>query len=106
MIDTQKSQPLEEMLIDFYVEDGVICGRGADYSLGELKPLKGNDLKFQAETPHGEKWSFEFIKDDKGKIVKCKLTDEDFAQMGRVTGVKIIKEARKDKLIHSYVIYL
>lgn len=91
----------EEMLINFYVEDGVLCGRGAEYSLGELKPVKGNDLKFKVETPYGEKWSFEFIKDDKGKIVKCKLTDEDFAEMGSVTGVKVIKEAKKSKLMDA-----
>ena len=84
----------EEMLINFYVEDGVLCARGAEYSLGELKPVKGKDLKFKAKTPHGEKWSFEFIKDDKGKIVKCKLTDEDFAEMGSITGVKLIKKAK------------
>ncbi len=88
----------EEMLINFYVEDGVLCGRGEEYSMGELKPVKGNDLKFKVETPHGEKWSFEFIKDDKGKIVKCKFTDEDFAEMGSVTGAKIIKEAQKKKM--------
>jgi CubicO group peptidase (beta-lactamase class C family) len=85
----------EEMLINFYIEDGVLCGTGAEYSLGELKPVNGNDLRFKVETVYGEKWSFEFIKDDKGKIVKCKLTDEDFAEMGSVTGVKVIKEAKK-----------
>ncbi|UCE21623.1 MAG: hypothetical protein JSV46_05260, partial [Candidatus Aminicenantes bacterium] len=97
----------EEMLINFYVEDGVLCGRGAEYSMGELKPVKGNDLKFKVETPHGEKWSFEFIKDDKGKIVKCKFTDEDFAEAGSVTGIKIVKEGQKKKMninqVHSYV---
>jgi len=85
----------EEMLINFYVEDGVLCGRGAEYSFGELKPVKGNDLKFKVETEHGENWLFEFIKDDKGKIVKCKFMDEGFAEMGSVMGVKIIKEAKK-----------
>ena len=79
----------EEMLIKFYIENGVLCGVG-EYSLGELNPVKGNDLKFKAETEHGENWSFEFIKDDKGKIVKCKFTDEDFTEMGSITGVKVL----------------
>jgi hypothetical protein len=79
----------EEMLIKIYVEDGVLCGVG-EYSLGELKPVKGNDLKFKVVTPHGENWSFEFIKDDRGRIVKCKFRDEDFAEMDSVTGVKIL----------------
>jgi CubicO group peptidase (beta-lactamase class C family) len=87
----------EEMLISFYLEDGVLSGTG-EYSLGELKPVKGNDLKFKVETEYGEKWSFEFVKDDKGKIVKCRFMDEDFAEMGSVTGVKVIKEAKKSKL--------
>lgn len=85
----------EEMLINFYVEDGVLCGRGAEYSFGELNPVKGNDLKFKVETEHGENWLFEFIKDDKGRIVKCKFMDEGFAEMGSVMGVKIIKDAKK-----------
>ncbi|MFC2157664.1 serine hydrolase domain-containing protein, partial [Acidobacteriota bacterium] len=80
----------EEMLINLYIENGVLCGKG-EYSLGELKPITGNDLKFKVETEHGENWSFEFIKDDKGKIEKCKLTDEDFPEMGSVTGVKVTK---------------
>ncbi len=63
-----------------------------EYSLGELNPVKDNDLKFKVVTPHGENWSFEFIKDDKGRIVKCKFTDDDFAEMGSVTGVKVFKE--------------
>lgn len=98
----------EEMLIKFYVEDGVLCGIG-EYRLGELKPVKGNDLKFKVETPYGEKWSFEFIKDDKGKIVKCKFSDEDFAEMGSVMGIKIIKDAKKKKMntnhVHSSVTF-
>lgn len=81
----------EEMLIKFYIEDGVLSGIG-EYSLGELKPVKGNDLKFKVETEHGENWSFEFVKDDKRKIIKCKFTDEDFSEMGSLTGVKVIKE--------------
>lgn len=80
----------EEMFIKLYIEDGVLCGVG-EYGLGELKPVKGNDLKFKVKTEVGENWSFEFIKDDKGKIVKCKFTDEDFTEMGSVTGVKVIK---------------
>ena len=84
----------EEILIKLYFEDGVLCGMG-EYSLGELKPVNGNDLKFKVETEYGENWSLEFIKDDKGKIVKCKFTDEDFTEMGNVTGVKVIKEAKK-----------
>ncbi len=85
----------EEVLIKIYIEDGVLCGMG-EYNLGELKPVKGNDLKFKVETEYGENWSFEFIKDDKEKIVKCKFTDEDFTEMGSVTGVKVIKEAKKN----------
>ena len=84
----------EEVLIKIYIEDGVLCGMG-EYSLGELNPIKGNDLKFKVETEYGENWSFEFIKDDKGKIVKCKFTDEDFAEMGSVTGVKVIRKLEK-----------
>jgi hypothetical protein len=83
----------EEMLIKIYIEDGVLCGMG-EYSLGELNPVKGNDLKFNVETEVGENWSFEFIKDDKGKIVKCELTDRDFAEMSGVTGVKLVKEPK------------
>lgn len=80
----------EEVLIKIYIEDGVLCGMG-EYSLGELKPVKGNDLKFKVVTDHGENWSFEFIKDEMGKIVKCMFKDEDFAEMGSITGVKVIK---------------
>ncbi len=85
----------EEMLINFYVEDGVLCGGGEEYILGELKPVKGNDLKFKVETEHGENWSFEFIKGDSGKIVKCRFTDNDFPEMGSVMGAKVIREDKK-----------
>ncbi|MFC2141553.1 serine hydrolase domain-containing protein [Acidobacteriota bacterium] len=87
----------EEMLIKFYDEDGVLHGIG-EYILGELKPVKGNDLKFKVETEYGENWSFEFIKDERGKIVKCRFTDEDFAETGSLTGAKVIKDAQEMRL--------
>jgi hypothetical protein len=80
----------EEMLIKLYIQDGVLYGEG-EYSLGELEQVEGNELKFKVVTPHGEHWSFEFIKDDRGKIVKCRFTDEDFPEMGSIMGVKVIK---------------
>ena len=78
--------------VKFYLEKGKLTGMG-EYSLGFLKPVKDKDLKFMVETEYGEKWSFEFIKDEKGKITKCKWRDEDFG-MG-VTGDKVIKEDKK-----------
>jgi hypothetical protein len=80
----------EEVLFKFYIKDGFLCGMG-EYSLGELTPVKDNDLKFKVLTPHGENWSSEFLKDDKGRIAKCKFTDEDFTEMDSVTGVKVFK---------------
>ena len=80
----------EEVLIKVYIEDGVLCGMG-EYSLGELKPVKGSELEFKVKTEAGENWSFVFIKDDRGKIVKCKFTDEDFVEMGSIMGVKLAK---------------
>jgi hypothetical protein len=80
----------EDVFIKIYIEDGVLCGM-AEYSMGELKPVEGNGLKFKVVTPHGENWSFEFIKDDKGNIVECKLTDEDFPETRSITGVKVAK---------------
>ena len=80
----------EEILIKLYIQDGVLYGEG-EYSLGELKQDKRNDLKFKVVTPHGEHWSFEFIKDDTGRIVKCRFADEDFPEMDSIIGVKVIK---------------
>ncbi len=80
----------EEALFKFYIKDGVLYGMG-EYSLGELKPAKGNDLKFKVVTPHSENWSFEFIKDAEGKIVKCRFTDEDFPEMDSIIGNKLAK---------------
>ena len=80
----------EEVLFKFYIKDGVLRGMG-EYSLGELKPVKGNDLKYKVVTPHGENWFFEFIKNDQGKIAKCKFMDEDFPEMGSIMGIKLAK---------------
>ncbi|MFC1731665.1 hypothetical protein ACFL6I_15215 [candidate division KSB1 bacterium] len=61
----------------------------------ERTPDKINASRFRAVTEHGENWSFEFTKDEKGKVIKCKFTDEDFGL--EVAGDRIQKDKKTDK---------
>jgi hypothetical protein len=74
--------------IKFWVENGRLYAapKGRDSELAEVIPVDLISLKFEALT-NDEFWSIVFIRDDSGKIMKCRMT----AQGTELEGVRILK---------------
>ena len=78
-----------ESIITFYVENGALWIMGNETS--EMDSVKGKELEFTADYPDGL-WEIKFIRDENGKISKCKLENDT---MGiSVTATKKEKKKR------------
>ena len=75
------------MIVTFWVEEGKLWGAPEGEEPAELEPVEGTPLHFEINTPDGQYFELEFVKDDSGKVAKC-LVD----MMGMaMEGVKIKK---------------
>ena len=61
-------------IIAFWIEDGKLKAAPEGEEPAVLEPAEGEDLKFQASIPDGSVLDLEFIRDEKGKITKCKIS--------------------------------
>jgi hypothetical protein len=61
-------------IITFWVEDGKLKAAPEGEEPAALEPVEGEELKFQASIPDGSVLDLEFIRDEKGKITKCKIS--------------------------------
>ncbi|MBN1223969.1 MAG: hypothetical protein JXB23_12040 [Candidatus Aminicenantes bacterium] len=59
------------MIISFWVEEGKLWGAPEGESGVELEPVEGEDMKFEVNTPNGQFYELQFIKDESGKVTKC-----------------------------------
>ena len=58
----------------FYVEnDDLFVQADTSESPDKLSPVENEPTKFFLEDPDEGHWDFEFLKDDKGKITKCRI---------------------------------
>ena len=61
------------MIIAFWIEDGKLFGAPEGEDPGEIVHVKLEELQFEVETPDGQYFDIEFVRDDKGKITKMVL---------------------------------
>ncbi len=61
-------------IITFWVEDGKLKAAPEGEEPAVLEPVEGEELKFRASIPDGSVIDLEFIRDEKGKITKCKIS--------------------------------
>ncbi len=61
-------------IIAFWIEDGKLKAAPEGETPEVLEPVEGEELKFQAFPPDGSVLDLEFIRDEKSKITKCKLS--------------------------------
>ena len=76
----------------FYTENDkllIVPVRGRDDESSEVKAVEGKELEYTVDTPNGNRFSFTFIKDEAGKITKCKIVEEINAM--EAMGVKKVK---------------
>lgn len=60
----------------FYVEnDDLFVQADTSESPDKLSPVENEPTKFFLEDPDEGHWDFEFLKDDKGKITKCRIVN-------------------------------
>lgn len=64
------------MLFTVTVEGDKLMGSPEGEDPAELEPVKGESLKFEINTPEGDKFELEFIRDETGKIAKCIAINE------------------------------
>lgn len=82
-----------EFTIAVYFEDGKLWSMPEFTDIpGEMEPIKGKELDFTVDIGGGTV-DATFIKDEKGKITKCKIVHPAW----EATGEKVIKEKKKDK---------
>ena len=58
----------------FSVEEEKLMGAPEGEVQEELEPVQGEELTFVGYAPDGREFRFVFIKDEDGKIAKCKLS--------------------------------
>lgn len=58
----------------FSVEEGKLMSAPEGEVQEELEPVQGEELTFVGYAPDGSEFRFVFIKDEDGKIAKCKLS--------------------------------
>jgi len=85
-----------EIVINLYIENGAFWALPeTETEPGEMEPVKDKEGIFVVYAGDGSVWNVEFMKDDKGKITKCRIANED--QGIDTIGDKIVKEAKVDK---------
>ncbi len=58
----------------FYVEnDGLYVQADTSEEPDMLSPVENEPTKFFIDDPEDGHWDFEFLKDDKGKVTKCRI---------------------------------
>lgn len=74
--------------VTFYVEnEKLLAITEVSSNPGQMEPVEGKVFEFTVEDPDEGTYSIKFLKDDRGKYTKCRLTNE---LMGMdVTGEKI-----------------
>jgi hypothetical protein len=65
------------------VEDGKLKASPKGEAPKVLEPVEGEELKFQAFLPDGSVLDLEFIRDEKGKITKCKISGMGMEMEGK-----------------------
>jgi hypothetical protein len=74
----------EPMVIAFWLQNGKLYGapRGQENEMAEILPRDLDKLMFEATVPGGQYFELTFLKDDAGKITKCKLVSQGMEVIG------------------------
>ncbi len=62
------------MVFVFSVEDGKLMAAPEGETQEELEPVQGEEMTFVGYAPDGTELRFVFVKDEEGKITKCKIS--------------------------------
>jgi len=93
-----------EIIINLYIENGVLWSVPEfEDTPGELEPIEGNKLEFIVDAGDGSSWKLIYIKNENGKIFKCRLVNE--IRGIDATGMKVIKEEKKTEKQDKSKIY-
>lgn len=74
----------EPLVVAFWLQDGKLYGapRGQENEMAEILPRDLDKLMFEATVPGGQYYEITFLKDEAGKITKCKLASQGMEVIG------------------------
>jgi hypothetical protein len=74
----------EPWVVAFWLQDGKLYAapRGQENEMAEILPRDVDKLMFETNVPGGQYFEITFIKDDAGKITKCKLISQGMEVIG------------------------
>jgi hypothetical protein len=74
----------EPMVVAFWMEKGKLYGapKGQENEMAEITPRDLEKLMFETNVPNGQYYEITFLRDQAGKITKCKLVTQGVEVIG------------------------